>query len=151
MSTSTSPPGSTSAPSTPASRTSNSSPSWLTDQECRYLGSGPGDTAALLLRNGFLVPSRRQARPSAARLRAEIGTGTESRDGTRYVSNPVTGVTILLRGTAVDTWQDWQDGVTPASTDEAVTEALVRYGFLHREPVGAGQTQPRYLTQGQAV
>ncbi|MFF3676012.1 B12-binding domain-containing radical SAM protein [Streptomyces sp. NPDC002120] len=130
---------------------------WLTDRECHYLGSGPGATAALLLRHGFLVPSRRQTRPPAARLRPEIGIGAESHDGTRYVSNPVTGVTIRLRGTAVDTWQDWQDGVTPAPTDDAVTDAvtdaLVRYGFLYREPVGAGQAQPtyRYLTQGQAV
>lgn len=124
---------------------------WLTDRDCHYLGSGPGATAALLLRHGFLVPSRRQARPPAARPRPEIGTGTESRDGNQYVSNPVTGVTIRLRGAAVDTWQGWQNGVAPASADDAVTGALVRYGFLYREPAGAGQTQPRYLTQGQAV
>ncbi|GHK05948.1 hypothetical protein SY2F82_77450 [Streptomyces sp. Y2F8-2] len=123
---------------------------WLADHECHYLGSDPGDTAALLLRHGFLVPSRRQARPPAPRFRAEIGIGTEGRDGTHYVSNPITGVTIRLRGRAVDTWQRWQDGRTPTS-EEAVTDALVRYGFLYREPAGARRPQPSYLTQGQAV
>ncbi|MEU3725061.1 radical SAM protein [Streptomyces sp. NPDC031705] len=127
---------------------------WLADRDCHYLGSAPGATAALLLRHGFLVPSRRQARPPAARYRAEIGTGTENRNGTRYVSNPVTGVTIRLRGPAAATWQDWQDrqdGAAPPPQDDGVTEALVRYGFLYREPAGAGRARPEHLTRRQAV
>ena len=32
-----------------------------------------------------------------------------------------------------------------------MTDALVRHGFLYREPVSARQKQPRYLTQGQEL
>ncbi|RCH67729.1 radical SAM protein [Streptomyces sp. SDr-06] len=123
---------------------------WLTYQNCHYLGCGPADTAALLLRHGLLVPSRRQVRSPDARLRPEIGIAMETRRATPYLSNPITGVTIRLRGEAVATWQRWQNGETPATGEaDAVTDALVRHGFLYREPAGARQNQPRYLAQGQ--
>ncbi|MFF1447122.1 B12-binding domain-containing radical SAM protein [Streptomyces sp. NPDC058274] len=126
---------------------------WLADRDCHYLGSEPAATAALLLRHGFLVSSRRLTTAPAAVLRAEIGIGLDSGDGAHHLSNPITGVTIRLRGTAVDTWQRRRYGETTASeaSRDAVTDALVRYGFLYRDAAGAGRPRPRYLTQGQAV
>ncbi|WP_405914607.1 B12-binding domain-containing radical SAM protein [Streptomyces sp. NBC_00728] len=126
---------------------------WLAERECHYLGSDPAATASLLLRHGFLVPSRRQAKAPAAVLRAEIGIALNSRDGVHHLSNPITGVTIRLRGNAVDTWRYQRYDRTTASeaSRDTVTDALVRYGFLHYQAAGTGLPQPRHLTQGQAA
>lgn len=123
---------------------------WLEDHETHYLGADPTATAALLLRHGFLVPSRRQAKPPPGRLRAELGIAVSGRGGTHHVTNPITGVTVRLRGTAIDTWHRWRTGGTPESEKET-TDALVRYGFLYLSPDGADRPPPAYLTQGQAV
>lgn len=90
--------------------------------ECHYLGAAPRDTAALLVRHGFLVPSRRQTEPPVGRL----------------------------RGAAIETWHRWASGEAH-EPEEAVTDALVRYGFLYRCPDGAAQPRTTYLTHGQAV
>ncbi|MDQ1049650.1 radical SAM protein [Streptomyces sp. V4I2] len=124
--------------------------SWLADHECRYLGTDAGATAALLLRHGFLVPSRRQAEPGPGRLRAEVGIAVVSRGDTHHMTNPITGVTVRLRGSAIDTWHRRLSDETPEPVTP-VTEALARYGFLYRCPDVAGRSRPAYVTQGEAV
>ncbi|MFD9095764.1 B12-binding domain-containing radical SAM protein [Streptomyces collinus] len=123
---------------------------WLDEHECRYLGAGPAATAALLVRHGFLVPSRRRAGPVPGRLRPEIGIAKESRDGVHCLTNPVTGVTVRLRGSAVATWERWTNGEEPAP-DQAGTDALVRFGFLYRGPADHRTSRPAYVRQGQVV
>ncbi|MFJ2730090.1 B12-binding domain-containing radical SAM protein [Streptomyces collinus] len=123
---------------------------WLDAHECRYLGAGPAATAALLVRHGFLVPSRRRAGPVPGRLRPEIGIAVESRDGVHCLTNPVTGVTVRLRGSAVGTWERWTNGEEPQS-DPAGTDALVRFGFLYRGPADHRTSRPAYVRQGQVV
>ncbi|MFC9279143.1 B12-binding domain-containing radical SAM protein [Streptomyces collinus] len=123
---------------------------WLDAHECRYLGAGPAATAALLVRHGFLVPSRRRAGPVPGRLRPEIGIATESRDGIHGLTNPVTGVTVRLRGSAVGTWERWTNGEEPTS-DPVGTDALVRFGFLYRGPADHGTSGRAYVRQGQVV
>ncbi|MFF4016042.1 B12-binding domain-containing radical SAM protein [Streptomyces sp. NPDC001843] len=123
---------------------------WLADRECHYLGADPAATATLLVRHGFLVPSRRQAEEVAGRLRAEIGIAVENRDGVHCLTNPVTGVTVRLRGAAVDTWHRWSSGEEVGS-DPEVTAALARFGFLYRGPADARPSRPVYAQQGQVV
>ncbi|MER6348673.1 radical SAM protein [Streptomyces sp. NPDC001532] len=123
---------------------------WLADHGCHYLGADPATTAALLVRHGFLVPSRRRPEPSGGRLRAEIGIAVDSRDGVHCLTNPVTGVSVRLRGPALGTWERWSSG-QETGTDPAVTDALARYGFLYRGPADALTARAAHVTQGQAV
>ncbi|MGW1600503.1 hypothetical protein [Streptomyces eurythermus] len=123
---------------------------WLADHECHYLGTDPVSTATLLVRHGFLVPSRRRTERVPGRLRPEIGIAVRSRDGLHSLTNPVTGVTVRLRGAAVDAWHRWSSGEDVASGPD-VTAALARFGFLYRGPAAAPPPRPVYARQGQVV
>ncbi|CAL9343462.1 B12-binding domain-containing radical SAM protein [Streptomyces sp. enrichment culture] len=123
---------------------------WLADRECHYLGTDPATTATLLVRHGFLVPSRRRAERVPGRLRPEIGIAVKSRDGIHSLTNPVTGVTVRLRGAAIDAWHRWSRGEDVAS-DPEVTAALARFGFLYRGPAADRPPRPVYARQGEVV
>ncbi|MEV7809377.1 radical SAM protein [Streptomyces flaveolus] len=123
---------------------------WLAENACHYLGADTAATAALLVRHGFLVPTRRRSKSSGGRLRAEIGIAVDSRDGVHCLTNPVTGVTVRLRGSAVDTWRRWSSGEEP-TTSPAVSDALARYGFLYRGDSAAVPSRAVHAIEEQVV